>query len=88
MYRLEHHGQYSGTDFIAVDDITKTFIAGNTAACVMNIGQDHTVTTHATAKEIEDLQAHLIESGYTPHRADYFESVAQFTRTTGYPNVK
>ena len=89
MYRLEHTtNNLAGTDFITVDDITKTFIVGNTAACAMNIGQDHTVTTHATAKELKNLQARLIDAGYTPHRADYIESVAQFTKITGYPNVQ
>lgn len=89
MYRLEHTtNNMTGTDFITVDDTTKTFIVGNTTYCVMNIGQDYTITTHATAKELKDLQARLIDAGYTPHRADYFESVTQFTEATGYPNVQ
>lgn len=89
MYRLEHTtNNMTGTDFVTVDDITRTFIAGNTAACAMNVGQDYTITTHATSKELKDLQTRLIESGYTPRRADYFDSVTQFTETTGYPNIK
>ena len=89
MYRIEHTtDNMAGTNFVTVDDNAKTFIAGNTAACVMNIGQDYTITTHATYKELKNLQTRLIESGYTPCRADYFESVTQFTKATGYPNVK
>ena len=87
MYRLEHSTKNNpSTLFIVVDDVNKVFAIGETGACAYNPRAAYTVTSHATAREVNNLCDILLSRGYKKHDARSIDDMQEFLRAIAQNN--